>query len=543
MDHVICSLIRLKGLKFSNTGYIMYSPDMTPFTNKMTVCSWLRDQSSSSYPTVFNYGPVNRVRFAATGLYNCIAEQCHLDVRSRLAAQVTKGDWFHACISWSTSSRSLRYYANGKLLGTMTTDSRTLSTGYKVVIGNHANRLNSQFSFIGEMRNLNVYSKELTPEEIRRQAEAGMCSLNQDENEDVRVLKWEDLIKLPKTGSVTELPISQQCSEGIVALVSELNRTTIQLGETQRTLENTRVQLSTTLEEKERISETLQETQENLKTTLEEKDRISETLQITQENLNTTLEEEDRISETLQETQDNLSTTLEEKERLSETLQETQENLNTTLKEKDRLSETLQETQENLNTTLEEKERLAERLQETQENLNTTLEEKERLAERLQETQENLNTTLEEKERLAERLQETQENLNTTLEEKERLAERLQETQENLNTTLEEKERLAERLQETQENLNTTLEEKERSSDTLQKTQANLNSTQLKLEKVSSHLTETMAELQVALDQIQNCNKTRWDWELFSQSEYFNKTISEEVAEQLSSSWDDIAGY
>ena len=261
-----------------------------------------------------------------------MANQCHLDVRSRLAAQVTKGDWFHACISWSTSSRSLRYYANGKLLGTMTTDSRTLSTGYKVVIGNHIHYDRSTHAFTGEMRNLNVYSKELTSEEIRRQVEAGMCFLNQYENEDVRVLKWEDLIKLPKTGSVTEVPISQQCS-GIVALVSELNRTTSQLEETQRTLNNTRVQLNSTQEEKERISETLQKSQENL------------------------------------------------------------------------------------------------------------------------------------------------------------------------------------------------------------------NSTQLKLEKVSSNLTETMAELQVALDQIKNCNKTRWDWELFSQSEYFNKTISEEVAEQLSSSWDDIAGY
>ena len=332
IDHVTCSLDRLKGLKFSNTGYIMYSPDMTPFTNKITVCSWLRDQSSNTHPVVFNYGPVNRVRFEAAGYFNCMANQCHLDVKSQLAAQVTKGDWFHACITWSTSSRSLRYYANGKLLGTMTTDSRTLSTGYKVVIGNHVNRLNSGYAFTGEMRNLNVYSKELTSEEIRRQAEAGMCSLDQDENEDVRVLKWEDLIKLPRTGSVTEVPISQQCSR-IVALVSELNRTTTQLEETQRTLDDTRAQLNTTLEEKDRISETLQETQENL------------------------------------------------------------------------------------------------------------------------------------------------------------------------------------------------------------------NSTQLKLEKVSTNLTETTAELQVALDQIKNCSKTRWDWELFSQSEYFNKTISEEVAEQLSSSWDDIAGY
>ena len=375
IDHVICSFDRLKGLKFSNTGYIMYSPNMSPFTNKITVCSWLRDQSSSDYPTVFSYGPVNRVRFAATGYYNCMANLCWLDVKSELAAQVTKGDWFHACLAWSTSSRSLRYYANGQLLGTKDI-SRTLSTGYKVVVGNHAYSLNSRYAFTGEMRNLNVYSKELTSEEIRRQAEAGMCSLNQDENEDVRVLKWEDIVKLPKTGSVTEVPFLQQCKQReMVELERELNRTTIQLEETQRTLENTRVQLSITLEEKERISETLQETKENLNTTLEGKDRISETLQETQENLNTTLEEKERISETLQETQEDL------------------------------------------------------------------------------------------------------------------------------------------------------------------------NSTQLKLEKVSSNLTATMAELQVALDQIKNCNKTRWDWELFSQSEYFNKTISEEVAEQLSSSWDDIAGY
>ena len=355
IDHVICSLDRLKGLKFSNSGYIMYSPDMTPFTNKMTVCSWLRDQSSSEYHVVFNYGPVDRVRFEAAGYCNCIAEQCALNVKSQLAAQVTKGDWFHACLSWSTSSRSLRYYANGKLLGTKTTSSKTLRTGYKVVIGNHASVLDSRYAFTGEMRNLNIYSKELTSEEIRRQAEAGMCSLNQDENEDVRVLKWEDLIKLPRTGSVTETPILQQCKpREIVELERELNRTTTQLEKTQRTLNDTRVHLNTTLEENMSLTENLHETQENLKTTLVEKERIS---------------------------------------------------------------------------------------------------------------------------------------------------------------------------------------------DTLQETQENLNSTQLKLEKVSSNLTTTLAELRVALDQIKNCNQTRWDWELFSQSEYYNKTITEEVAEQLSSSWDDIAGY
>lgn len=318
IEHVTCSRDRLKALKFSNNGYIMWnSPDMSPFTNKLTVCSWLRDQSSSSHPTVFNYGPINRIRLAATGFYNCIAEQCNLNVRNELAAIITKGTWFHACLSWSTSSRALRYYANGQLLGTMTTDSRTLSTGYKVVLGNHAKVLDSQYAFTGEMSNLNVYSKELTSEEIRRQAEAGMCSLNLDENEDYRVLKWENLIKLPKTGSVTEeLPTS--CLT--------------KLEETQRTLEETRGQLNSTLKEKERIAVRLLKTEENL------------------------------------------------------------------------------------------------------------------------------------------------------------------------------------------------------------------NSTQLELEKVTSNLNTTTAELQVALDQIKDCNKTRWDWELFTQSDFFNKTVSEEVAQQLNSSWDNIAG-
>ena len=447
INHVICSLDRLKGLKFSKTGYIMYSPDMSPFTDKMSICSWLKDQTSDAFPVVFSYGKKDEFRFQSDGENTCMGH-CGISVNSELTAQVTKGDWFHACLTWSTSSKSIRYYANGKLLGAITTDSRTLSTGYDVVIGNHVYHKNDPAAvlvvqFTGEIRNLNVYSKELTSEEIKRQAEAGMCSLNEDENEDVRVLKWEDMIKLPRTGSVTDLPTSQSC----------LQEMTTKLEETQRTLDNTLIQLNCTLEEKENISGRLQETQENL------------------------------------------NTTLEEKERLSETLQETQENLNTTLEEKERISERLQETQENLNTTLEEKERISETLQETQENLNTTLEEKERISGRLQETQENLNTTLEEKKRLSETLQETQENLNTTLEEKERISETLQETQENLNTTLEEKEKISETLQETQENLNTTLVEKERLSETLQETQENLNSTQLELKKVSSNLTATMAEL------------------------------------------------
>lgn len=244
-----------KGLRFSNDGYIQFSPDMSPFVNKMSVCSWVRDLGSNQYHTIFGYGQ-DRVRFESSAYYNCMANQCNLDVRSQLQAAVSKGNWFHACLTWSTASRSLRYYANGRLLGTMQTDSRTLTTGYKVVLGNNPRYMASSHAFAGEMLGLNVYSKELSAEEVKRLSNAGMCSTEDDENEGVRIFRWEDLLKKSRTGTVTDFIEVEQCGAKIFTRLSE----------TEQELNERENQLNTTQQELIEVSRNLTRTTEELNT-------------------------------------------------------------------------------------------------------------------------------------------------------------------------------------------------------------------------------------------------------------------------------------
>ena len=285
-----------KGLRFSNDGYIQFSPDMSPFVNKMSVCSWVRDLGSNSHPVIFNYGPTNRVRFQSNGNSNCMANQCSLQVRSELQAAVSKGNWFHACLTWSTASRSMKYYANGNLLGTRQTDSRTLTTGYKVVLGNHVSVLNSDYAFAGEMLGLNVYSKELSAEEVRRLSDAGMCSREDDENEDVRVLRWEDLLKKSRTGTVTEFSVVDRCTPPeILARLNEteheLNKTAKQLSDTKQALDDKTEQLNTTQQALEKKAEQLNNTKQELEEKKEQLDTTQQELEEFSSNLTRTTEE------------------------------------------------------------------------------------------------------------------------------------------------------------------------------------------------------------------------------------------------------------
>ena len=306
-----------KALKFTETGYIVFTPNMSPFVSKMSVCMWLRDLGSPGCcPTVFSYGPDNQVRIDSDGGYIYMANNGQF-FQSELAGVVTKGDWYHTCLSWSSSSGSARYYVNGLHLGTVTS-SGTLSTGHNVALGNHAHHLNPFLDsniFTGEVSKLNVYAKEVTAEEVKRMFSGGLCGLWEEENEDVRVLKWEDILKLPRTGSVSDESLVQCTPQELLKECERVrNETSRQLSESLKTLENVRAELNTTLSDKQSLANTLAETQTELNTT-------ALTLAEAQTELNTTLAEKESLSQTLGETQSQLNTTVQ---RLDEALEQIQ---------------------------------------------------------------------------------------------------------------------------------------------------------------------------------------------------------------------------
>ncbi|XP_063688819.1 uncharacterized protein LOC134821919 [Bolinopsis microptera] len=301
---------QMEGLRFADDGYIQFSPDMSPFVNKMSVCSWIRYLGSNQYPQILNYGS-NQVRFQSNGDHNCASNYCYLQVGSKLT--VPKGQWFHGCLTYSTASRSIRYYADGALLGTAQTSAgNVISTGGIFVLGSHSgNHHTSAYAFGGEMLQLNVYAKELSGEEIKRMADAGICSTIENENEDVRVLKWEDMLKKSRTGTVTEFSIIDQCLSQILS----------RLEEAERKVNETETQLSATKHLLAECQQSLEESEQTLEETVKEKEVIEQTLNQTQTKLNSTELQLENVSTNLNRTADDLQTALKQLEQCNQTSQ------------------------------------------------------------------------------------------------------------------------------------------------------------------------------------------------------------------------------
>ena len=250
------------------------------------------------------------LRLQSNGNYNCMASQCYLHVGSELHAEVSKGSWFPVCITWSTASRSLKYYAKGQLLGNMTTDDSALPRGHKIVLGNHAGVLSNNYAFAGEMLGHNVYSKELTAEEVKRLSDAGMCSTEDDENEDVRLLKWEDLLKKPRTGTVTEFDAAELCNP------SEIES---RLKETEQKLKEKEEQLSNTQQELNKTAGQLKYTQQVLNGNAELLNITQQTLNWKAEQLNNAQQELDEVSRNLNRTTGELLTVRDQLDHCNET--------------------------------------------------------------------------------------------------------------------------------------------------------------------------------------------------------------------------------
>ena len=217
------------------------------------------------------------------------------------------------------------------------------------------------------------------------------------------------------------------------------------------------------------------------------------------------------VTDRLNETESQLSGT-------EETLEIVTETLNTTLKELGDVRGELNSTEEkldvvtmDLNKTVATMASVIEQLNSTQEELGTT-------NIHLNSTQEQLNTTREELVTVKGKLNSTQEELNSTQEELGSVKSELNSTQGELDTT--------------QEELGTVKGKLERTESELQTESAQHNKTGEQLDTCSTSLTSTLTQLESART---FHNITRWDV-LFT-TPYFNKVLTEELFQQLSSSW------
>ena len=206
-------------LKFAydRNSYVSYSPDMARLTDKFTICVWVRKLQTSGPPSPFGYKNYE-IFMTDDGYFNRLFGSSSLDgdLTSKFTSPV--GTWFMYCSTWSLASRTFRVYVNGQLAGTETTSSgRKLQTGGALVLGNRSPGYGHPFG--GELFNFNVYEKELTATEVAAMSSAGLCADIPEQLEEYKVIKWEDIVKLSRSGTVEDF-IDPRCADS-----DELQRT------------------------------------------------------------------------------------------------------------------------------------------------------------------------------------------------------------------------------------------------------------------------------------------------------------------------------
>ena len=100
------------------------------------------------------------------------------------------------------------------MIGEKTSPGGTLILGGYVVIGNEAYSTGLRgggpgYQFGGELTKLNIFSKELSAEEVREMWEGGIFSRVEMNHQDTRYIKWEDILTWERTGTVTNKVIEQ----------------------------------------------------------------------------------------------------------------------------------------------------------------------------------------------------------------------------------------------------------------------------------------------------------------------------------------------
>jgi len=245
-------------LKFGNTvgDYIRFKPNMQPFSEAFSLCSWIRKARPGSNSHWFSYAVSsndNEICLTDEGSVNAILDWAtRINVRAQ--ADVTAGVWYHYCLCWSLSSRTATVHHNGRQTGSFITASgrRLTADGY-LVLGQEQDSYGGGFDssqlFGGELHKTNIFSKKLSSSEVSELYSAGRCSDVERKYDDVRQLKWEQILQQPRTGNVR----------------AEMGTCQVELLEEQ--LADIRKELTDTKTSKEEISDQLKEVRADLEQT------------------------------------------------------------------------------------------------------------------------------------------------------------------------------------------------------------------------------------------------------------------------------------
>jgi len=307
------TITKFTALKFGTdrNDVISYHPDMSPLVEKFSCCVWFKKlrSVSNSKPIVFAYDLNQLFLYDNYGNYRFFGT-----VRA-LWKQITIGQWNQFCVTWSFATRTVKAYINGTIVDSFGTGpnppDNKLKTGGTLVLGNYVKGDGALFG--GEMLNFNMFSKELTSEEVASLSADGLCTLIPEDLENYRVIKWEDILKLDRSGNVQDKIIECQSN-----CIKELSEVQAKLQEAERKLLVKERELNTTKVKLEKADVELNKTKAELNGTKEELNKNKAELNGTKEELNETKAE---LNETMGELEDKnteLEKTNQELKRLKE---------------------------------------------------------------------------------------------------------------------------------------------------------------------------------------------------------------------------------
>ena len=291
----------------SNSDYVSFQYDMSPFRESLTLCTWIkRVSTSSSYPVFFNYWThTHEILIGADGYFNRVVDDIGLEnLRSKFTRPV--GTWFSYCISWSLESRTKKVYFDGNLIGADHTDSGRSSVMGGTLWFNRDSVKNGGYStgsrFGGELFQFNMYSAVLSDSSIKRIADGGLC-FDLSEFDGIRALSWDRIFTKSRNGNVREVTVC----ENLYVAVDKLNQSEARLRRAEERLQAVSVELNETKTELVEVKADLNETEfellelrEELNTTESELETVKSGLEQIEERLESERARHNRTKERLE---------------------------------------------------------------------------------------------------------------------------------------------------------------------------------------------------------------------------------------------------
>ena len=471
-------------LQFGSTSsdFISFGYDMTPFRTSLTVCCWMkRVSTSSSYPVVFYFlasSSTYEILITSDGQYNRVIGNAVLD-GSQSKFNTPAGQWFLYCLTWSSSSRTMQLYLDGELAASgQTSSGRELHTSGTVWFNRFGNQ---DHVFGGQIYRFNMYTEVLSSETIKRIADGGLCA-EVEEGISSRQLRWEDVLAKSRSGSVVEFTVCDN-----MVTIKQLKVMREQLDEVINKLDTTEDDLVT-------VTSKLNSTQEELQ-------NVTSELSSTQEELQTVTGRLNRTEDELQRTRVSLESETARRNRTENEFQRTKVSLE---------SETF-------------------RCNQTEDELQRTKVSLESETSRCNQTEDELQRTKVSLESETSRCNQTEDEL--------------QRTKVSLEFETSRCNRTENELQKTKVSLESETSRCNQTEDELQRTKVSLETEVTKSNRTKEELNTCTAKLTASKSQMEGArrfqdttNITKWD--ILYTSSYFNKVFTEDLLEELKSSWD-----